>query len=438
MGNYSLRASVICLAGLAARGMGYPDLAARILARATAMVPENPVFHYELGVAHMKRHALAEAETSFRRALEIKPDMGSAFSGLGDIARVRDNIDQAVTQYEKALALDPDLVGAHYGLGVIHRDQWRLEAATPHFRRTLDLDPGFLQAGRYLDDIIAYQKELKAYIEENIREACNRSEATSADYKLASALYRAATAGMRDWALLKTKEWKDAVPQNEVAVHAYMCLEGTASPPAMSPRYVEKTFDVHAESFDKNLRLLSYQGPDLIAGLIARYFPDSGLDILDVGCGTGLGASALKPYAGTLTGVDLSAKMLEVARERGLYDQLHKSDIVSFLRGHHNSYDLIAASDVFCYFGELSEVVAGMAIALRKSGRVAFTVEHDKTGSESGWRLQPHGRYCHTEAYVREKVKAAGLTLVAIETGLLRQELFQNVEALAVLARKEF
>ncbi|HTK85990.1 MAG TPA: methyltransferase domain-containing protein [Patescibacteria group bacterium] len=437
MAKASLRASAMYLAGLIARGMGYPKLASQAIASAIALRPEDPTFHYELGVASRKSHLLEEADASFRRALELKPDMAAAYSGLADTSRIRGNIADAVMHYERALSLDPDLSQAHLGMGIICRDQYRLEKAAHHFRRAVELDPGLLQAGEGLDEIIRLQKKLKDDIDRALA-AISGGSATSRDLRgLSSNLNWAAAAGMSKWAVSRAAEWVKKMPQDRLAAYTLTALEGKTSPSGPPEGYVEDLFDNMAATFNKALRNISYQGPDLVARMIAEYLPARNLDILDAGCGTGLSASALKPYARSLTGVDLSAKMLEIAQDRGSYDNLHKSEIVSFLKDRPGAYDLIAASDMFCYFGDISDAVCAMAGSLRPNGRVVFTVEYDKEDADSRWRLLPNGRFSHTDLYVRDKVKEAGLTLVAVESGLLRQELGQNVEALVVLAHKE-
>ena len=49
--------------------------------------------------------------------------------------------------------------------------------------------------------------------------------------------------------------------------------------------------------------------------------------MLDLGCGTGLAGAAFRPHVDWLAGVDLSPKMIEVARAKGLYDRLAVADI---------------------------------------------------------------------------------------------------------------
>ncbi|NDE73932.1 MAG: hypothetical protein EB064_08485, partial [Betaproteobacteria bacterium] len=45
-----------------------------------------------------------------------------------------------------------------------------------------------------------------------------------------------------------------------------------------------------AETYDNTmLQGLNYQSPALVAGLLAQHLPDRQAQILDIGCGTGLG-----------------------------------------------------------------------------------------------------------------------------------------------------
>ena len=51
----------------------------------------------------------------------------------------------------------------------------------------------------------------------------------------------------------------------------------------------------------------------MLADAIKRYAPGRPLDVLDLGCGTGLMGAEIHPLARTLVGVDLSSQMLENA-----------------------------------------------------------------------------------------------------------------------------
>jgi len=99
-------------------------------------------------------------------------------------------------------------------------------------------------------------------------------------------------------------------------------------------------------------------------------------DVLDLGCGTGLVGEVIAIHARELVGVDLSAKMLERARERNCYTRLLRSDLLAALDAepacHH---DVVTAGDVFIYVGNLDRVMASIRRVIRTGGVFAFTVE---------------------------------------------------------------
>ncbi len=57
-------------------------------------------------------------------------------------------------------------------------------------------------------------------------------------------------------------------------------------------------------------------------------------------------------------------------------------------------------------------------------------------GAGEPYHLNPHGRYSHTDGYVREALAGAGMTTVMIASGFLRMETGKPVAGLLVVARK--
>ena len=84
-------------------------------------------------------------------------------------------------------------------------------------------------------------------------------------------------------------------------------------------------------------------------------FMNKTLDILDVGCGTGGAGAWLKDYARSLVGVDVSDSMVELARKKMLYQELHVQPLNTYLETCTKSFDLVVAADVFSYVGKLEE-----------------------------------------------------------------------------------
>jgi predicted TPR repeat methyltransferase len=158
--------------------------------------------------------------------------------------------------------------------------------------------------------------------------------------------------------------------------------------------------------------------------------------VLDAGCGTGLCGAELKPFARTLTGVDLSAAMLDQARRSGSYDELIKAELKEYLAERPSAYDLIVSGDTFVYFGDLQPVLAAAARALRPGGWLVFSLERSGDEASHGYRLHPHGRYSHTRAYVVETLTRARLEPADVRAETLRKEAGRPVGGWIVVCRK--
>ena len=194
----------------------------------------------------------------------------------------------------------------------------------------------------------------------------------------------------------------------------------------MPQAYVQVLFDQYASRFESSLvDDLGYRGPALLfkavlsVRAIARK-PAFFKRALDLGCGTGLAATAFAKEVDHFIGIDLAPRMIERARETGLYEELQVDDMLSGLRGKPDaSADLILAADAMVYVADLAPVLAEARRVLADGGLLAFTTEtHDGEGVVIGDGL----RYAHSAAYVRATVEGAGLKLPLLEDRSARNE----------------
>jgi predicted TPR repeat methyltransferase len=217
--------------------------------------------------------------------------------------------------------------------------------------------------------------------------------------------------------------------------HMLTALKDETPPPRASNDCILQLFREFSSNYDSRMRdNLSYQAPELLQDLIRSEIGDAaGLEILDIGCGTGLAGAALKDRAARLAGVDLSPEMIELARARGIYDRLEVAEITEWLDRTQAQFDLIVACDCLVYFGDLQAVAAPAARRLKHGGWFAFTTER---GEMYPFHLTDSGRYAHHPNHIREVAAIAGLTVVRLEDGFLRTEAGVEVTGLLALLRK--
>lgn len=210
-------------------------------------------------------------------------------------------------------------------------------------------------------------------------------------------------------------------------------VRAESAEPELAPAFVRTLFDQYAATFDADMAALSYRAPETLARLFARVAgsPAAGtLDVLDLGCGTGLAGLAFRPYARSIAGVDLSPRMIENARARGVYDRLAVGDMTRTMLDSPASFDLILAADALGYLGDLAPLLRAARGALRPRGHFAATVE-ESPGED--FALGPARRFRHAGSYVRREAGAAGFAVVALENCELRRDRGAPVAGLAFI-----
>ena len=255
-----------------------------------------------------------------------------------------------------------------------------------------------------------------------------------AHWNLAEAL---SLLGQRKAALTAYRRFHALAPNDPEGPHMIAAHGGTVAPIRASDEYIVEHFDRFAEAFDQTLvEDLAYRAPHQIREALAAegtLAKGRKLDILDLGCGTGLCGVEIKRWARRLHGVDLSKAMLAKARRRKIYHALRASEITAYLAKTPETYDLVVSSDVMIYFGDLGPVFAGIARVLRTGGRLAFSVER---GAGARPMLTTSGRYAHGRAYLRKALAKVGLTAASVTPTVLRKEYDEQVKGLIVVARK--
>ncbi len=214
--------------------------------------------------------------------------------------------------------------------------------------------------------------------------------------------------------------------------------------------YLRTVFDGYAERFEGHLISLGYRIPGVVRRtLLTHPAVAAGGQlgpVLDLGCGTGLVGLAVDDLTtGPITGVDVSARMLDQSRIKGVYATLVEADLMTFLSAPAASparWPVIIAADVLCYFGALDDLLAAVHARTEPGGWFMFSVEvllpdHDGVVPGNGdWALQRQGRYAHGIGYVQRVALRAGFVVRRSAPEVIRFEAGVPVDGLMVILER--
>lgn len=376
--------------------MGDHEKAMECFRQASESEPYPPAIYNMARVCHITGDN-AGAMRYYRDAVRIDPHMPMAWNNLGLLCRQDGNAAQAVECFERALEEAPDAVEAWNNLALALEDMGHASRAADALRKAVSLQP----------------------------------EHVSALYNLGALEIRQ---GNREEASRFLEKVLELETGNQSARYLLQSLGRLPAPDAAPVEHVRKVFDECAEKFEKTLvEQLDYKTPNLLFRLV-RPWLEQGMSILDLGCGTGLGAEFYRPFARMLAGMDASAGMLKQAEAKNVYDCLYCRDILAPW-DIHMVFDLVYSSDVFVYFGRLDGVLAEISRHLAPGGIAAFSTELLSDPGAS-FALHGKGRFAHSISYVKRQVKECGCTLLALEEAVLRKEGGADVKGMLAVVGK--
>ena len=229
-------------------------------------------------------------------------------------------------------------------------------------------------------------------------------------------------------------------PHGVLAAQLKLAALGATHAPAAPPAaYVAGLFDQYADRFDTHLvGALDYRGPELLRAALQHACDQAELALhferaLDLGCGTGLMGLALQDVCTRIDGVDISQRMIEVARRSGVYRHLATDDVTGWLMAQdRGAADLVVAADVFVYLGDLAQVFAASALALKPEGLFAFTVQK----GDGDFTIGDDMRYAHGEDYIRRLAAAHGFAIAVLDDVSTRKDRGLPVAGLLAVLRK--
>jgi predicted TPR repeat methyltransferase len=411
--------------GLALAGAGAVEDAIEAYEYAIGLQPAYPEALNNLGLLLLKVGENAGAAEALERALALKPGHGEAANNLGMALWNLGRHEEALGAFVRAEKLRPGSADAAANLARACRKLGRRKEALAAFERAAELAPAAVDILRDMAMAMVEVGELERARETIRGAAWLAPEQADVQHALGVVL----AAGAKGDGGLKAeaeKAYEAALrlkPEAEEWRFELANLRGE-TPERAPDAYVRALFDEYALKFEGHLvGELKYSVPWDLKEAVVRLRPGAKeLDILDLGCGTGLCGELFRGMAREMTGVDISLKMVEVARGRkaegrACYDAVWHGHITEALARFEGAMDVILAADVFIYVGGLEEVMPAAARALRAGGLFAFSLErHDGEG------FVLRHRFAHSMSYVERVAREAGLTVRVKEACHLRND----------------
>lgn len=361
---------------------------------------DGPLLRYNLGLLYFDLMDFSKAKEQFEIGIRMQPEDQDMLFNLAISHKASGDINSAIASYHQLLDLNDSHIDALYNLGSCYRESGKTESAIKYYTLVLQLDP---QNG-------------------------------SATNNLAFTLH---LAGDMDNALHYYRQLLKLRPGHGSAAHMIAALEGN-TPDQPPDEYVRDVFDSYSATYEESLtHNLDYSVPEKIRAMLDALpdTPEVFYRGVDLGCGTGLSGLAFKNMVNEFHGIDLSPKMIDLAREKNIYTSLFAGNILDTLREKADSelYDFILAADVFTYIGELGEIFKTLKVYSLPSSLFCFSTEKTETGP---FILSPSGRYAHAQEYIQKVLEKNGWQLLVCEDADLRKEKGDWVKGNLWIARR--
>jgi predicted TPR repeat methyltransferase len=417
---------------------GTLDSAAMELNQAVNLDPQHP------GLRKCRaelRRRLGDMEGAVRDAAEaVILDRTDPFAKalLGELLLLIDRIADAIACLTEAVAAVPDNIAFRETLAQTLATYGDIDAALATLLEGIRIVPG-ATALRNAAILLCIRRRDNARAADLAEQARLDGVADANTFGLKG--HALSGLGRHEVASLAYNEALKLAPGDAHLQHLAAAAQIRSSAPE---DFVRMLFDGGADRFESHITGLGYCIPGLVRRRVMEFaaLANTG-PVLDLGCGTGLIALALSDLPlGPFTGIDVSPRMLEHARAKGLYSSLREARLPAALHDGTAAWSLILAGDVLCYFEALQEMFRAVFDRLRPGGRFIFSLEEllpDLDGtiaSNEDWAPGRLGRHAHSARYVAATAAASGFRCLTLDHETLRYEAGGPVAGLLVVLER--
>lgn len=352
-----------------------------------------------------------EALKIFYQALTLNPSNEIALINIADLETENKNFGEAEKFYKKAININPQNLQAHSNYANMLCKNKRTLEALEEYRKAILISPETPELSYNLAIILKTLEDYEQALSLMFNAYYLAPQHEDWSLNIAETLILLQSHAPEK-AIKITENWYTKMPDNIVVKHLWEVINGKQS--TVEKEYNKILFDNFASSYDEILEKINYSVIDKIKEII----PNLSGNILDLGCGTGKLAAICNTENTSLTGIDISQKMLDIAQKKNFYKELINSDIEDFLQTNNQKFDYTIAADVFCYFGELKDIFENLP-----QSKLIFSLEIDE--NIDTFKIMPNGRYKHNPQYIENLLNS--LKYKNIKTYSVDLRLEQNI-----------
>ena len=147
---------------------------------------------------------------------------------------------------------------------------------------------------------------------------------------------------------------------------------------AKSNQELAEIYDNWAEDYERRILGYGYSTPAVAAGLFGRHVKPEDGALLDAGAGTGIMGPILAPLGyKDLVGIDISQRMLELARKKDVYRDLRQMELGGQLDFPTDAFAGVVSTGVFAAGHAPPESFEDLIRVTKPGGYIIFSVRTD-------------------------------------------------------------
>ena len=115
--------------------------------------PQNYYARFLLGVAYPTNEETEKAIESYKKAIEINPNLADAYAGLGNLYLDDGKVEDALRYLKKAIEINPTYISVNMDLGAAYSENDQIDEAIASYEKAVEINPRITLAYFYLGEL---------------------------------------------------------------------------------------------------------------------------------------------------------------------------------------------------------------------------------------------------------------------------------------------